>query len=67
MCVCVCVCVCKDEKIGLQEMILFVEIFAYVKRLGVKNFNKASKLLNETKGMRKFRKSLQKLKLFRFI
>ena len=44
-----CMKMYRDEKTYFQRMILFVEILAYVKRFGVKTFNKASKLLNETK------------------
>ena len=35
-------------------MILFVEIFANIKRLGFKTFIRASKLLNEMNKARKF-------------
>ena len=46
---------------SLQRMILFVEIFANIKRFSFKIFIRAFKLLNEIKKMRKFRKILFQL------
>ena len=45
----------RDEKTpGFQRMILFVEIFANVKRFRFETFIRAGKILNDTKKMRKF-------------
>ena len=38
----------EKKKEGLQRIILFVEIFAFVKRFNFLSFTKVCKLLNET-------------------
>ena len=52
-----CMKMYRDEKTqGLHRSILFVELFANVKRFGFQTFIRAYKLLNETKEMRKLGK-----------
>ena len=56
----------KKKTQGFQRMVLFIKLFAYIKRFGFWTFARLHELSNEMKQMRKFKNILFPLVAFVF-